>query len=278
MLSKMVDGIEARMLELPQAECPVVHHFGPGIYIREVTLPAGAVAIGHAQRYNHLNIMLTGAVAILDDEGNVKTLRAPMIFEGKPGRKVGYVLETCTWQNVYATEERDIDILEATYLDKSPTWQAFDAASKLAAIESHAADREDFAKLIHDAGFTAEVVREQSENSEDQIAMPSGHGGKITIRQSPIEGHGVFLSSPAEEGELLAPARLDGKRTPVGRYTNHSSTPNAYFQIDEIGDIYLFSSRRISGAVGGSMGEEVTVDYRQALALSNAKITLGTLS
>lgn len=273
MLSPVIDGLEARMLELPQAECPVVHHFGPGIYIREVTLPAGSIAIGHAQRYNHLNIMLTGSVAILDEEGQVKTLRAPMIFEGKPGRKVGYVIETCTWQNVYATEERDIDILEATYLDKSPTWQAFDAAAQLAAIESRAADRIDFTKLVEEAGFTTEVVRDQSENEADQIDMPFGQGGKITIRQSPIEGYGIFLSSPVEEGELLAPARLGEKRTPVGRYTNHSATPNAYFHRDDAGDIYLFASRPISGCEGGGIGEEVTVDYRQALAVSNYQIT-----
>ena len=56
-------------------------------------------------------------------------------------------------------------------------------------------------------------------------------------------------------------------RTPLGRFTNHSRTPNAVF-VNQGGDIYLYALRRISGCSGGSQGEEVTIDYRQALALS----------
>lgn len=270
-----VEGLEAEMLSMLQAECPVVHHFGPGIYIREVTLPAGTLAIGHAQRFEHLNIMLTGAVAMIGDDGQIKVLSAPLIFTGKPGRKVGYVLETCVWQNVYATEERDVDKLEATYLDKSATWQANEATRLLAAIDQHQGDREDFAALIALAGFSPETVRTQSENPADQIPMPSGYASKVTIRQSPIEGQGLFLSAPAEAGEIIAPARLSGYRTPAGRYTNHSRNPNAHFMKDERGDIWLVASRHISGCCGGDPGEEVTVDYRQALALSGIYLTEG---
>ena len=83
-----LDQVEAAMLQMPQAECPVVHHFGPGVYMREVTLKAGTLAIGHAQKKEHLNIVLTGAVSIVDN-GQIKTVKAPLIYVGKPGRKVG---------------------------------------------------------------------------------------------------------------------------------------------------------------------------------------------
>jgi len=272
--AEQVSQLEQHMLALPQAECPVVHHFGPGIYVREVTLPAGTLAIGHAQRFEHLNIMLTGAVAILKDDGTTEVLRAPMIFVGKPGRKVGFVIETCVWQNVYATEERDIDKLEATFLDKSETWQAYHATQQALAYQSRQADRDDFSDLIADAGFSAETVKEQSENESDQIGMPPGYAA-ITIRASAIEGLGVFLSYPVEAGALIGPARIDGMRTPLGRYTNHSSNPNAQFVRSDNGHIYLVALRRIAGCEGGSMGEEVTVDYRQALSLSGIFLKQG---
>lgn len=266
---KELEDLESSMLGFPQAECPVIHHFGPGIYIREVTLSAGVLAIGHAQRHEHLNIMLTGSVAIIDD-GATKVLKAPMIFVGKPGRKFGYVIETCTWQNVYPNpdEERNVDVLEAKWLDKSPTWQSHQDTKLLCEIECHQTDRDDFCALIGQAGFSQEKVRSQSENTDDQIAMPDGFGAKVTIRPSPIEGLGVFLSAPAEADEIIAPARVLGMRTPAGRYTNHSMTPNARFIKDDQGTILLVANRRISGCCGGSQGEEVTVDYRQALALS----------
>jgi len=270
-----IEQVESHLLDLPQVECPVVHHFGPGIYIREVTLPAGTLAIGHAQRFDHLNIMLTGAVAMIGDDGQTKVLRAPMIFVGKPGRKLGYVLETCIWQNVYSTEERDIDKLESMFLDKSSTWQAHAQAAKQLESYHRREDREDFELVVRLAGFTSDVVRAQSENPYDQITMPSGFAPKFTVRDSAIEGKGVFLSAPAEADEVLALARINGMRTPAGRYTNHSKTPNARFVKDEGGDIWLVATRRIAGCAGGSQGEEVTIDYRQALAISGINLIEG---
>mgnify|MGYP003434020866 FL=1 len=270
-----IEKVESHLLDLPQVECPVVHHFGPGIYIREVTLPAGTLAIGHAQRFEHLNIMLTGAVAMVGDDGQTKVLRAPMIFVGKPGRKLGYVLETCIWQNVYATDERDIDKLESMFLDKSATWQAHAEATKQLETYHRRDDREDFDLVVRMTGFTHETVRDQSENPHDQIKMPEGFAPKFTVRDSVIEGKGVFLSAPVDADEVIAPARIDGFRTPAGRYTNHAKNPNAKFVKDQSGDIWLVALRRIAGCAGGSQGEEVTVDYRQALALSGINLIEG---
>ena len=121
-----VEALEDYMLSLPQemkAEVPVNHYFGPGVYIREITLPAGAMAVGHEQRFDHLNILLTGAVAMYDVSG-VKVFRAPMIFTGKPGRKLGMAIEDCTWLNVFATDETDVQKLEEMIAKKSDTFKA----------------------------------------------------------------------------------------------------------------------------------------------------------
>jgi len=69
-------------------------------------------------------------------------------------------------------------------------------------------------------------------------------------------------------GDLIAPARIAGMRTPAGRYTNHSNTPNSAMILTACGDINLIALRDIEGCKGGDNGEEITIDYRQALALS----------
>ena len=268
--AEKLEVLESHMLDLPQVDCPVVHRFGPGIYIREVHFPANTFAIGHAQRYEQLNIMLTGKIAIVEN-GIVKILEAPMMFVGPPGRKSGYVIEDTIWQNIYATDETDIDKLEVMFLDKSNTWIDHDAALAEIRYAIHIDDRYDYEVLLNQLGITDDLVREQSENEEDQVQMPAGFEN-VTIRNSYIEGKGVFLSSPVEPGEVIAPARIKNKRTPVGRFTNHSHNPNAYFEMNDAGDIYLFASRQINGCVGGDQGEEVTVNYRQALALSGVYI------
>ena len=269
--TECVDEMEKFMLELPQAECPVYHHFGPGIYVREVHLPKGIFAIGHAQKYEHLNIVLKGTVLMTGDDGSLKEIRAPMIFTGKPGRKFGYVIEDVIWLNIYATEETDIDKLESHYLDKSDYSLKKYSSERDLKYLANEIDREDFRKVIELAGFTEEMVREQSENTDDQIPMPDGYS-IITVRDSDIEGKGIFVSAPVRKGQFIGLARLSGKRTPIGRYVNHSVFPNAEYIKTENGDIYAIAIRDINGCIGGSQGDEITVDYRQALALSGIKL------
>jgi len=40
-VASSLDQVEAMMLAAPQIDCPITHHFGPGIYMREAFLPAG---------------------------------------------------------------------------------------------------------------------------------------------------------------------------------------------------------------------------------------------
>ena len=266
--NKGIEEVEAHMLNLPQADCPVQHHFGPGIYIREVTLPSGIIAIGHTQKFHQLNVMLTGKVAMIKD-GDVQVVSAPMIFVGEPGRKIGYVIETCVWLNVYATEETDIEKLEEYYFEKSDTWESHKESMEDFLYVLHKEDRDDFEQALKDVGFDAETVRKQSENEEDQIPFPKGSGFNriVVVRESPIEGKGLFLSWPVEKDFFIAPARINGKRTPAGRYVNHSKNPNCKYVRLDSGAIWLVSKQDIHGCKGGDSGCELTVDYRQSVSL-----------
>lgn len=267
-----VEEITREMLLVAQAECPVHRYFGPGVYIREVSMRAGTFAVGHRQKQPHLNILLTGSVAMIDTDGTVKIATAPLIFNGTPGRKVGYVLQDMTWLNVYATTETDADRLDAMFIDKtSEEWVEHYRTSMALAHEARAADREDFARVLTDYGFTEEQVWEQSRNEADQTAMPPGY--PVSVCASPIHGRGLFATAPIPAGQIIAPARIGGLRTPAGRYTNHSATPNAKPVAVENGDVLLVSTRDISGCMGGDDGEEITIDYRDSLRMAGCEVT-----
>lgn len=257
-----VDRLEAEFLKMDQVDCPVVHRFGPGIYIREVRVPAGSYAIGHAQKHVHLNIFLQGRVSVVNEDGSTTEMVAPMTFVGQPGRKVGYVHEEMVWQNVYATDETDIEKLEAMFLDKSDVWQSHQASVPLLSYE---ADRVDYASVLTEFGFTEAIARSQSENEADQVPFPMG-GYKVAVMPSPIEGRGLFAMGGIAQGECIAPARIGGMRTPAGRFTNHSAAPNARM-VMRGDDIDLVATRDIRGCAGGQLGEEITIDYREALRL-----------
>ena len=255
--------LEERMLKEPQVDCPVIHRFGPGIYIREVNIPADTIAIGHRQREKHLNVFLKGKITMLLEDGTTKILTAPMIFVGQPGRKCGYIHEEVIWLNVYSTEERNVEKLEARFLDKSMPDEEY-----IRKVDC-TIDREDYAKVLKEFGFDEKTARSQSENKEDQIPFPEG-GYKVSTGKSNIEGTGLFATATIEPGEEIAPARLEGKRTPAGVYTNHSAHPNAEM-VKRGGDIYLVAKKTIKGCLGGYLGEEITTSYRQSLILGGLK-------
>ena len=48
------------MGHMPQVECPLKHYFAPGVYLREIFMPAGSVVIGKIHKTEHFNIIQKG--------------------------------------------------------------------------------------------------------------------------------------------------------------------------------------------------------------------------
>jgi hypothetical protein len=266
-----IEAIEERFLKEEQVECPVVHRFAPGIYIREVTLPAGSFAVGHKQKTEHLNIMISGRVTMIGDDGEWVEVTAPKTFVSQPGRKIGFIHDKVVWQNIYPTEETDIEKLEEMFLEKSITWKEKQKNDNLLLTFEKSEDVRDYYEAIKEFGFTHETVQEQTLNEDDQIPFPSG-GYSVQVSKSDIDGKGLFATAGFKVDTVIAPARFAGMRTPAGRYVNHSKVPNCYFVMDDDKDIYLVSKTDITGCRGGQLGTELTVDYRQALSLQSGEL------
>jgi hypothetical protein len=119
LLSQKVEVLLSQMEKMPQVDCQTKHYFGPSIYIREVTMPAGSIIIGKPHRKEHMCVMLQGRMIIVDADGNKRELVAPITFVGGAGRKVAYILETTVFQNILATDETDIEVLENMLVDNT---------------------------------------------------------------------------------------------------------------------------------------------------------------
>lgn len=262
--------VESKLLDFPQAHCPVEHHFGPGVYIRQVFMPAGTFAIGHRHRHEHMNVLVKGALVMIREDGVLERLDAPMTLTTPAGRKVAYIVEDCIWQNVYATDEKDYEKLEETLLDKSPGWKLNDNQALLIAAMERELDRDDFERFLCEHGLDAGHVRAVSENEDDQIPMPYGWS-KVAVMSSPIEGKGLFSCGGFVAGETICPGRIGGKRTPAGRYVNHSKNPNATVVLLPNGDIDFVAKVDLPGCVGSSKGTEITIDYREVVKIGGGE-------
>lgn len=110
-LREKILAIEAEMAKLPQVDCPVRHHFAPGIYAREMTIPKGVTLTGAVHKTEHLNIVSKGRIAVSTDDG-IREVSAPFTFVSKPGTKrIGHAIEETVWTTIHATDETDIDKL-----------------------------------------------------------------------------------------------------------------------------------------------------------------------
>jgi hypothetical protein len=97
----------------PQVPCPVTHRFAPGVYLREIFMPAGTIVIGAEHRTEHFNVVLTGR-ARLQVAGQWEEIAAPCTFVSKPGvQKTLRILEDMRWQTIHPTTKTDPEELEA---------------------------------------------------------------------------------------------------------------------------------------------------------------------
>ena len=110
---------EMTLAKLPPVDCPVTHHFGPNIYIREAVMPAGTVVVGKSHKTEHMCNMIEGRMIMVGEDGVQVEVVAPAIFMAKKGQKVAYIIETVRFQNIFSTSETDIEKLENMLVDSS---------------------------------------------------------------------------------------------------------------------------------------------------------------
>lgn len=235
--------------ELTPRHCPISHFFAPGVYVRQMVIPQGTMAIGHNHKYSHLCTVLTGRILFFPDENNIDVWEAPHTFLARPGHKMVYAIEDTIVQNVHPNPDNitDQDELEELFLDKTDY-------PELIIKDDRAEDRIDFDRL----GY--------KEPDRKYYNVPNGFNTAITYRLSHIHGKGVFATIPFSYAEYIAPYQIDGKYTTIAQYINHSITPNCAVLKLSDENMVLAAAVTINGCMGDSRGEELTINYRSIIS------------
>lgn len=225
-----------------QIEFPITHHFAPGVYMREMFIPKGATLTGKIHKTEHLNILSQGELSVWT-EGGMKRLKASTVIKSQPGiKRAGHAHEDSVWitvhhnpsdsQNIPEIEDRlVVDTFEQFYLASERTY--------LDAIRAH--------------GFTHDEAWAITQRLEDQTHFPEP--ASVELKASPIHGMGMFATIRFVEGDCIGAVRVGSKRTPLGRYCNHSSDPNSEMLMLPSGHVDLFATRTIEP------GQEIVNDY-----------------
>lgn len=94
-----------------QVDMPVTHRYAPGVYIREIFMPAGTLVIGHIHKTCHFNIVLKGR-ALVQMEGRTEEIVAPCTFVSQAGvQKCLYIAEDMVWQTVHHNPSDSQDVV-----------------------------------------------------------------------------------------------------------------------------------------------------------------------
>lgn len=124
----MVNLFEQQMNKVPlasenngigRAELQVEHFFSPGVYARCLFIPKDTLLTGKIHKYENLNILAKGAMAVLID-GEICKVCAPFVVVSPPGTKrIAHTYEDCVWITIHGTELTDINEIENKFIAQS---------------------------------------------------------------------------------------------------------------------------------------------------------------
>jgi len=115
---KQIMDLQAAMIPL-QCELPEPNHwFAPGVYVRQLTVPAGMLIVGKIHKYSTVFIVLQGLAEVISEFGR-ETVGAGYICVSPPGiKRVALALEETTFLNVHAnpTNTQDLELIESEHV------------------------------------------------------------------------------------------------------------------------------------------------------------------
>ena len=248
-------ALQDELLKMPQADIVTEHTFLPKVYERKITIPPWVVLTGAEHKTPYRVRLEKGTIAVNTEDG-VKVLTGPCEFEAAAGmQRAGRVFEDeVVWVDVYDNPDDCTDIAKLEdRLYVVPECGLGDSRTEAQKAKI------DYGAFLHQLGMTQSELDAIVHIDSDLMDMPEGVA--VELRGSPIHGKGLFATCDFDAGDIVCPGRLDGKRTPGGRFINHSLNCNV--KPIKIGDdIYALAVRKIHA------GDELLVDYRASMRVN----------
>ena len=108
-----IDALESVLEEAAdRPDLPLHHLFTPGLYTREIFLPAGTILTTRIHLTRHPFVVSLGVVFVWDDTSGWIKISAPFTGITEPGtRRILVVLEDAIWTTFHVTDETDPDAI-----------------------------------------------------------------------------------------------------------------------------------------------------------------------
>jgi hypothetical protein len=128
-ITSPLDVVEARLVELggeirekggDQSVAPVTHHWTPGLYAREIFMPAGLIITSEIHKTEHPFVVSKGRVLVyLESENRWEVIQAPHFGVTKPGtRRLLLIVFDTVWTTFHVTAKTDVGEIEDEILER----------------------------------------------------------------------------------------------------------------------------------------------------------------
>jgi hypothetical protein len=253
-LRQKIEVLQEIMLNLPQADVQYLHSFEPKKYIRTMIAPPHTVIVGAEHKTPYKIRIEKGSIAVnIGDE--IQTLSAPLEFDAPAGiKRVGQVLdEELVWVDIYNNPDDCTDI--AALEDKLYVIPECGLMSNRVPMQLKEVN-DDYQLFLTQLNLNQAEMDKIVTIEHDLMEMPEGYATEV--KPSKIQGVGLFATKNFTKGEIVCPSRLNGKRTPGGRFVNHSPKNNVV-PVKVGDDIYVIAERDIYKT------EELLLNYRDMM-------------
>lgn len=119
--NQQIDAFEAALVEtFPIIDCPLRHTRTPGLYTREIFMPAGSWIVSMIHRLEHPYFIMYGRVSVYSEKDGVEILEAPYRGITQPGtRRILYCHTDVIWATCHVCgDEETIDEIGDRILEK----------------------------------------------------------------------------------------------------------------------------------------------------------------
>lgn len=120
----LIDEVETRIMQIggeyqPRGEqisfLPLRHEFPPGMYVRQIQMPKGAVITTRIHRTEHPFVISSGRCLVLVEGTRWEEFKAPYLGRTLPGtRRLLFIVEDAIWTTFHLNpdELRDLEEIE----------------------------------------------------------------------------------------------------------------------------------------------------------------------
>lgn len=219
--------------------------------------PPNTVIVGAEHKTPYKVRLEKGTIAVnIGDE--IRILTAPFEMDVPAGAKrAGHVFdEELVWVDIYDNPDDCQDIAtieERLYVIPECGLMSNRIPKQLAEVKS------DYELFLTQIGLDQTEVDKIVSIEHDLMEMPKEYF--TALKPSKIHGNGLFATKSFRMWEVVCPCRLNGKRTPGGRFVNHSHKNNL-MPIKIGDDIYAVASQDIYE------NEELLLNYRDMMLVN----------